>query len=551
VYAFDEAAACLDSALGLMDAAGWPARERAAASIRLAKLLYESGFDNYPRCLAAYATALRLFEQVGDAVGMGHAQLGRGRIYSFAAATMDLPKALFHLTEAARLLSATAPSSNANDPTGSLAQVALWQLRTDAGLELARRAYELAQQQGKEAAIWSPAVQMSFHLIGLGRLEAGFEWADRACASAEAVNQTFAGFASAVWSGARCFWLAAPREAQAYYQRELPRPRLAFAPLRWKALLGDLAAALVLAGDLDQAERLVTEEIDDDVLDQGAETYARPLVAFYRGDLPIAEALWLAAAQHHERAGNRWSKATFDFWLARLQRLKGDARLAEARLRSCLDVTFGVPHLPLAVWAAAELAVLLADLERITEADALLELCQRVVGNGENWRGLDGHVSLAEAAIAARKRTPSAAGASFERAQAIFRRYSLPWDEAETLRVWGAALLSQASRVFRAQAVEKFDAAEQIYRSRGAGEPWLQRVHGQRTPVAHVLPGGLTEREVEVLRLLAQGRSSREIGQQLVLSVRTVERHVANIYLKTGTHGRAQATAYALAKRLA
>ena len=51
-----------------------------------------------------------------------------------------------------------------------------------------------------------------------------------------------------------------------------------------------------------------------------------------------------------------------------------------------------------------------------------------------------------------------------------------------------------------------------------------------------------------VLRLIAAGKSSREVGEALVLSVRTVERHIANIYLKTDTHGRAQATAYALAR---
>ena len=66
-----------------------------------------------------------------------------------------------------------------------------------------------------------------------------------------------------------------------------------------------------------------------------------------------------------------------------------------------------------------------------------------------------------------------------------------------------------------------------------------------------VYPDGLSEREVEVLHLIATGGSSREIGEQLVLSVRTVERHIANIYLKTDTHGRAQVTAYALARGLA
>jgi DNA-binding CsgD family transcriptional regulator len=61
-----------------------------------------------------------------------------------------------------------------------------------------------------------------------------------------------------------------------------------------------------------------------------------------------------------------------------------------------------------------------------------------------------------------------------------------------------------------------------------------------------VYADGLTAREVEVLRLVAAGKSSREIGELLVLSVRTVDRHIANIYLKTATHGRAQVTAYAI-----
>ncbi|MDQ2786335.1 MAG: AAA family ATPase [Chloroflexota bacterium] len=59
-------------------------------------------------------------------------------------------------------------------------------------------------------------------------------------------------------------------------------------------------------------------------------------------------------------------------------------------------------------------------------------------------------------------------------------------------------------------------------------------------------PANLTEREVEILRLLAAGRSNREIGADLGLSVRTVERHINNIYAKTHAHGRAAATAFAI-----
>jgi DNA-binding CsgD family transcriptional regulator/pimeloyl-ACP methyl ester carboxylesterase len=59
-------------------------------------------------------------------------------------------------------------------------------------------------------------------------------------------------------------------------------------------------------------------------------------------------------------------------------------------------------------------------------------------------------------------------------------------------------------------------------------------------------PDGLSRREVEVLALLARGLSNREIAANLVLSARTVERHIANIYAKLNVNGRVQATAYAL-----
>ena len=59
-------------------------------------------------------------------------------------------------------------------------------------------------------------------------------------------------------------------------------------------------------------------------------------------------------------------------------------------------------------------------------------------------------------------------------------------------------------------------------------------------------PVKLSHREVEVLRLIAAGNSNREIADELVLSVRTVERHITNLYGKIGARGKADATAYAL-----
>jgi DNA-binding NarL/FixJ family response regulator len=57
--------------------------------------------------------------------------------------------------------------------------------------------------------------------------------------------------------------------------------------------------------------------------------------------------------------------------------------------------------------------------------------------------------------------------------------------------------------------------------------------------------GSLSQREMEVLRLLAAGRSNQQIADELVISLNTVRRHVSNVFDKTGVANRAQATAYA------
>jgi DNA-binding NarL/FixJ family response regulator len=63
-------------------------------------------------------------------------------------------------------------------------------------------------------------------------------------------------------------------------------------------------------------------------------------------------------------------------------------------------------------------------------------------------------------------------------------------------------------------------------------------------------PAGLTAREVEVLRLVAAGQSSREMAAALCRSERTVERHIENIYRKIAARNRADATVFALRHQL-
>ena len=58
-------------------------------------------------------------------------------------------------------------------------------------------------------------------------------------------------------------------------------------------------------------------------------------------------------------------------------------------------------------------------------------------------------------------------------------------------------------------------------------------------------PEGLTQREVEVLRLVAAGKTDREIADELIIAVRTVTTHVGNILNKTGASNRAEAASFA------
>jgi DNA-binding NarL/FixJ family response regulator len=95
----------------------------------------------------------------------------------------------------------------------------------------------------------------------------------------------------------------------------------------------------------------------------------------------------------------------------------------------------------------------------------------------------------------------------------------------------------------------ELEAARGVFAQLGAA-PDLTRVDSITQRVPPVDAHGLTPRELQVLRLVAAGETNKAIAAELVLSERTVDRHVSNIFTKLGVSSRAAATAYAYEHRL-
>jgi len=95
----------------------------------------------------------------------------------------------------------------------------------------------------------------------------------------------------------------------------------------------------------------------------------------------------------------------------------------------------------------------------------------------------------------------------------------------------------------------ELDAARWAFQQLGAA-PDLARAQALSGKTAAPAAGELTAREVQVLRLVAAGQTNRAIATELVLSTRTVDRHVSNIFAKLGVSSRAAATAWAYEHQL-
>jgi ATP/maltotriose-dependent transcriptional regulator MalT len=245
------------------------------------------------------------------------------------------------------------------------------------------------------------------------------------------------------------------------------------------------------------------------------------------GELERAEA---AFAKAQEVSGSPCSA------LALLRLAQGKIDTAKAIIEGCMERV----EAPLARVALlptyVQVAVAAADLDRASAAVAELEsLLERFDSPGGQaaLRVAHGRVLLASA-------DPDGARVALQDALERWRHLDVPYEAATTGTLLGQALRDCGDDEAAAAA---FRMAAALFDHIGARA--IADAPTGATLSTETLPAGLTDREVEVLRLVSAGLTNRDIAAALFLSAKTVSRHLSNIFTKIGVTSRAAATAYA------
>ena len=271
------------------------------------------------------------------------------------------------------------------------------------------------------------------------------------------------------------------------------------------------------------AERLA--EASDD-LAIGAASYQQAEAHRVLGQLQAAEEAYQLAS--------RWGREPQP-GLALLRLAQGRTEAAAAAIRRVLGETGDRLERARLLPAAVEILLATGDLGAAREAAAELA----GVADGYRTLALLATADHARGAVLLADGDAAGAVAALRGAWRAWRELEAPYEAARARLLIGLACRELGDE--DAAAME-LDGARTVLAGLGAG-PDLDRL--DRLAGAASATGGLTGRELEVLRLVAAGETNHAIASRLHLADKTVHRHVSNIYAKLGVSSRAGATAYA------
>jgi ATP/maltotriose-dependent transcriptional regulator MalT len=258
-------------------------------------------------------------------------------------------------------------------------------------------------------------------------------------------------------------------------------------------------------------------------------------LAFYRlGELLRLRGEFAAAEDAYRDASRNGWEPQPGLAQLRLAQGKRDAALAAIR-RACAEVTEPLKR--------AALLPALVEIELAAgEVDEARSACLKLGDIAEQYESmmLAAIVAHARGAVALAEGDPTSALASLRRAQRNWLELDAPYEVARSRELIARACSALGDEE---ATVLELDAARELFERLGAAAD-LARVSPR--DASH----GLSERELEVLRLVASGKTNREIAARLVISEHTVARHLQNIYGKLGISSRAAATAFAFENAL-
>jgi DNA-binding CsgD family transcriptional regulator len=261
----------------------------------------------------------------------------------------------------------------------------------------------------------------------------------------------------------------------------------------------------------------------------GEAHYQRGEVHRLRGEHSAAEEAF------REASGHGWEPQP---GLALLRLAQGNRRAAEAAIRRVISEGGDPGRRARLLPAYVEIMAAVDDLQAAELGCAELDR----IAQAEETPG-----ALSAAAAQARGLVELAAGnwqaslASLRPAAEQWRHLAAPYESARARELVGRACSGLGDED---SARLELEAARETFARLGAATD-LARIEGRSGPDRAGDQHELTNRELEVLRLLSAGETNREIAAGLVVSVRTVDRHVSNIYAKLGVSSRAAATSYA------